>query len=107
MESADPTKPRRARSVARLIPRRADRRARCGAGHTSSAGVKSLRDIARAIRRRDRVDAVVLAGTDLNLIFDEASAGFPAFDCASAHIEAILDRATPRRPTTDRGLAAR
>jgi aspartate racemase len=77
------------------------------AGRTSSAGVKALRDIARAIHGRDRVDAVVLAGTDLNLIFDEASAGFPAFDCASAHIEAILDRATPRRPTTDRGLAAR
>jgi aspartate racemase len=77
------------------------------AGHTSSAGVKSLRDIARSIRRRDRVDAVVLAGTDLNLIFDEASAGFPAFDCASAHINAIIDRATPGRPTTDRGLAAR
>ena len=64
------------------------------AGHTSAAGVKALRDIARAIRRRDRVDAVVLAGTDLNLIFDEDSAGFPAFDCASAHIKAILDRAT-------------
>ena len=77
------------------------------AGHTSSAGVRSLRDIARTIRRRDRVDAVVLAGTDLNLIFDEASAGFPAFDCASAHINAILDRATPDWPTTDRGLAAR
>jgi aspartate racemase len=45
-------------------------------GHTSAAGVKALRDIAQAIRRRDRVDAVVLAGTDLNLIFDEASAGF-------------------------------
>jgi aspartate racemase len=66
------------------------------AGHTSAAGVEALRDIARAIRRRDRVDAVVLAGTDLNLIFDEASAGFPAFDCASAHIHAILDRAAPR-----------
>ena len=64
------------------------------AGRTSAAGVEALRDIARAIRRRDRIDAVVLAGTDLNLIFDEASAGFPAFDCASAHIEAILDRAT-------------
>ena len=64
------------------------------AGHTSAAGVKALRDIARAIRRRDRVDAVVLAGTDLNLIFDEDSAGFPAFDCASAHVKAILDRAT-------------
>jgi aspartate racemase len=64
------------------------------AGETSPAGVQALRDIARAIGRRDRVDAVVLAGTDLNLIFDEASAGFPAFDCASAHINAILDRAT-------------
>ena len=63
-------------------------------GHASAAGVKALRDIARAIRRRDRVDAVVLAGTDLNLIFDEDSAGFPAFDCASAHVKAILDRAT-------------
>jgi aspartate racemase len=66
------------------------------AGHTSAAAVDALRDIARAIHRRDRVDAVVLAGTDLNLIFDEASAGFPTFDCASAHIRAILDRATPR-----------
>ena len=65
------------------------------AGHTSAAGVQALRDIAGAIGRRDRIDAVVLAGTDLNLIFDEASAGFPAFDCAAAHINAILDRATP------------
>jgi aspartate racemase len=63
-------------------------------GRTSPAGVTALRDIARAIGRRDRVDAIVLAGTDLNLIFDEASAGFLAFDCASAHINAILDRAT-------------
>jgi aspartate racemase len=64
-------------------------------GHTSATSVNALRDIARTIRRRDRVDIIVLAGTDLNLIFDEASAGFPAFDCASAHINAILDRATP------------
>jgi aspartate racemase len=70
------------------------------AGHTTAAGVQALRDIARAIRLRDHVDAIVLAGTDLNLIFDEASAGFPAFDCASAHIDAILDRATSPRPST-------
>jgi hypothetical protein len=44
----------------------------------------------------------VLAGTDLNLIFDEASAGFPAFDCATAHINAILDRATRDRPSPSR-----
>jgi aspartate racemase len=65
------------------------------AGQTSAANVEALREIARAIRRRDRVDAIVLAGTDLNLIFDEASTGFPAFDCASAHISTIVDRATP------------
>jgi aspartate racemase len=76
------------------------------AGHTSAAGVEALRDIARAIGRRDRVDAVVLAGTDLNLIFDEASAGFPAFDCASAHINAIVDQATPRGRSIRSGLAA-
>jgi aspartate racemase len=76
------------------------------AGRTSAANVDALREIARAIRRRDRVDAVVLAGTDLNLVFDEGSAGFPAFDCASAHISTILDRATPGRATTHDGLAA-
>jgi aspartate racemase len=65
------------------------------AGRTSPANVEALREIGRAIQRRDRVDAIVLAGTDLNLVFDEASAGFPAFDCASAHISRILDRATP------------
>jgi aspartate racemase len=65
------------------------------AGRTSGSSVDALRDIARTIRRRDGVDTIVLAGTDLNLIFDEASAGFPAFDCAAAHINAILDRATP------------
>jgi aspartate racemase len=61
-------------------------------GRTSPANVENLRRIASAIRARDRVDAIVLAGTDLNVIFDEATAGFPAVDCAAAHIDAILDR---------------
>jgi aspartate racemase len=65
------------------------------AGQTAAANVEALRKIGKAMRRRDRVDAVVLAGTDLTLIFDEAGAGFPAFDCASAHISTIADRATP------------
>ena len=68
--------------------------------------MQALRDIAQAIPERERIDAVVLAGTDLNLIFDEANAGFPAFDCAAAQIDAILDRATPDPPTTGRDPAA-
>jgi len=46
-------------------------------GRTSPANVEKLRRIARAIGTRDGVDAIVLAGTDLNVIFDEATAAFP------------------------------
>lgn len=60
-------------------------------GACSTADVARLRDIADILRQRDGVDAIVLAGTDLNLIFDEASAGFPAIDCAAAHVAAIVD----------------
>ena len=55
-----------------------------------TAGEKAkLRELATTVCRRDRVEAVLLAGTDLNLVFNEANAGFPAFDCAAAHIAAI------------------
>jgi aspartate racemase len=49
-----------------------------------------LRETARMLERRDNVEAIVLAGTDLNLVFNEANAGFPAVDCAAAHVEAIV-----------------
>ena len=39
---------------------------------------------------RDGIEAIVLAGTDLNLVFNETNAGFPAVDCAAAYIEAIV-----------------
>jgi aspartate racemase len=51
-----------------------------------------LRDVAETLMRRDGVDAIVLAGTDLTLLFDEATAGFPCVDCARAHVEEILRR---------------
>ncbi len=59
-------------------------------GRTSADNVARLRDMAHTLVRRDRVEAIVLAGTDLNLIFDESTAGFPAVDCAAAHIDAIV-----------------
>jgi aspartate racemase len=64
-------------------------------GRTSSRNADTLRGIAREICRRDRVEAIVLAGTDLSLLFHEADAGFPAVDCAAAHIDAILEQAVP------------
>jgi aspartate racemase len=51
-----------------------------------------LRAIAETLILRDGVDAIVLAGTDLTLLFDETTAGFPCVDCARAHVEEILRR---------------
>ena len=59
-------------------------------GQISADDLAKLRELARILQRRDRVEAIVLAGTDLNLVFNESDAGFPAVDCAAAHIEAIV-----------------
>jgi aspartate racemase len=42
------------------------------------------------IARELLVDAIVLAGTDLSLVFDETNTEFPHVDCAKLHIQAIL-----------------
>jgi aspartate racemase len=51
-----------------------------------------LRRIAAELQRRDGVEAILLAGTDLAVMFDEATAGFPALDVARLHIDAIVGR---------------
>jgi aspartate racemase len=57
---------------------------RCVAG--SSEGRRILLQIARELS----VDAIVFAGTDLSLIFDETNTDFPHIDCTKTHIQAIL-----------------
>ena len=56
------------------------------------ADATELRRIAGELQRRDGVQAILLAGTDLALMFDEATAGFPAIDVARLHIDAIVER---------------
>ena len=51
-----------------------------------------LRGIAHELQRRDGVEAILLAGTDLAVMFDETTAGFPAIDVARLHIDAIVER---------------
>ncbi len=51
-----------------------------------------FRRLARLFLSRDGADAIVLAGTELALVFDEKNAGFPAVDCARVHIDAIMAR---------------
>jgi aspartate racemase len=57
-----------------------------------AADAAGLRRIAADLQRRDGVEAILLAGTDLAVMFDEADAGFPAIDVARLHIEAIVER---------------
>ena len=51
----------------------------------------NLRRIAADLQQRDGVEAILLAGTDLAVMFDEATAGFPAIDVARLHIDAIVE----------------
>ena len=53
---------------------------------------EGLRRIAADLQRRDGVEAILLAGTDLAVIFDEETAGFPCIDCARVHIDTIVER---------------
>jgi aspartate racemase len=50
------------------------------------------REILTKIARELPVDAIVLAGTDLALIFNETNTDFPHVDCARVHIQAIMRR---------------
>jgi aspartate racemase len=56
------------------------------------ADATRLREIAAILQQRDGVEAILLAGTDLAVMFDETSAGFPCIDVARLHIDAIVAR---------------
>jgi aspartate racemase len=53
-------------------------------------GSLAERETLSRIARELPVDAVVLAGTDLALIFDETNTGFPHVDATRVHLDAIL-----------------
>ncbi len=63
-----------------------------GAGRGSAALETTLREVAQALIRREKVDAILLAGTELALLFGEETAGFPVVDCARVHRDAIIAR---------------
>ena len=59
---------------------------------STPADADELRRIAANLQRRDGVETILLAGTDLAVMFDETTAGFPAIDVARLHIDAIVER---------------
>lgn len=53
-------------------------------------GETAGRAILSRVAKELPVDAIVLAGTDLSLIFNDTNTDFPHVDCANVHIQAIL-----------------
>jgi aspartate racemase len=66
--------------------------AMASAGAATSEQYDTLTRIAHTLCSRDKVEAILLAGTDLALIFNESTISFPYLDCAAAHIRAILEQ---------------
>jgi aspartate racemase len=59
-------------------------------GRGSEEQHRKLTAIAHALLSRDGVDAIVLGGTDLSVLFDDTNTDFPHIDCAALHLEAIV-----------------
>jgi aspartate racemase len=60
-------------------------------GKGSEEQHKGLTNLALTLYKREGLDAVILAGTDLALLFNETNVAFPKVDCAALHIRAIAD----------------
>ncbi|HEY4140414.1 MAG TPA: aspartate/glutamate racemase family protein [Pseudolabrys sp.] len=64
------------------------------AGRGTPAQIDELRKLAQTFVSRDDAEAVLIAGTDLSPVINEANAGFPSIDCAAIHIDAIMRQLT-------------
>jgi aspartate racemase len=56
----------------------------------------ALRLLAHMLIERDGVDAIVLAGTELALVFNTTNTDFPVIDCTAIHIDGIMRHASCR-----------
>jgi len=63
-------------------------------GKGSEEQFLGLTRLAHTLQRRDAVDAILMAGTDLTLLFNQANTDFPHIDCAALHIQQIMDAMT-------------
>jgi aspartate racemase len=74
--------------------------ARTGGG--SEEQHRNLTALAHTLLKRDGVDAIILAGTDLALLFNETNTDFPFIDCAALHLQAILNELLSDTPPNSR-----
>jgi aspartate racemase len=63
-------------------------------GEPSVEEHQQLTSLAHRLVTREAVDAILLAGTDLTVLFNENNTDFPHVDCAALHIREILREVT-------------
>ena len=59
---------------------------------------ESLKALAHALVDQEHVDSIILAGTDLSLVFHPGNTDFPHLDGARTHIAAIMRRCQSQSP---------
>lgn len=59
-------------------------------GRGSEEERDKLTALAHTIIKRDDVEAIILAGTDLTLLFNDTNTDFPYMDCAELHLRKIM-----------------
>lgn len=64
-----------------------------GAGAGLAAQREGFSRLAHKLMERDGVQTVILAGTELPLLFDESNTDFPHINAAQLHLDAIVRRA--------------
>ncbi len=64
-------------------------------GHASQNDYENLRVLAHTLIDRERVNAILLAGTDLSFVFNPNNIDFPHLDGARVHIDAIMRTLVP------------
>jgi aspartate racemase len=62
------------------------------AGRVTDAQRRVFFSVGQQLCRVQGAEAVILGGTDLFLAFEGQDCGFPTFDCAEVHIEALYQR---------------
>jgi aspartate racemase len=64
------------------------------AGSGTEQQYRGLHQLAHTLIERDGIEAIILAGTELSLVFNRANTDFPHIDGARLHLEAIMEQLT-------------
>jgi aspartate racemase len=66
--------------------------------HATPEDYETLRTLAHTLVERERLDAILLSGTDFSFVFHPGNTDFPHLDGARIHIDAIMRQLAPHEP---------